>query len=51
MILPQNVLRSGEDIFLDDLTLQDLKKALQVEINIVKSSGCDFIDAVLGIGR
>lgn len=50
LLLPQNVLRSGETVFLDDLTVQDLKKALQVEINIVKSSGCDFIDAVLRNG-
>ncbi len=51
LLLPQNVLRSGETVFLDDLTVADLEKALQVEINIVKSSGCDFIDAVLGKGR
>ncbi len=51
LLLPQNVLRSGEEVFLDDLTLEELKNTLQVEINIVKSSGCDFIDAVLGIGR
>lgn len=48
LLLPQNVLRSGETVFLDDLTLEELKNTLQVEINIVKSSGCDFIDAVLG---
>lgn len=48
LLLPQNVLRSGETVFLDDLTVAELEKALQVEINIVKSSGCDFIDAVLG---
>ena len=48
VLLPQNVLRSGEEVFLDDLTLEELKNTLQVEINIVKSSGCDFIDAVLG---
>ena len=48
LLLPQNVLRSGETVFLDDLTVADLEKTLQVEINIVKSSGCDFIDAVLG---
>ncbi len=48
LLLPQNVLRSGEEVFLDDLTLEELKNTLQVEINIVKSSGCDFIDAVLG---
>ena len=47
LLLPQNVLRSGEDVFLDDLTLGDLEKALQVPINIVKSSGCDFVDAIM----
>ncbi len=48
LLLPQNVLRSGETVFLDDLTLEEQKNTLQVEINIVKSSGYDFIDAVLG---
>lgn len=47
LLLPQNVLRSGENVFLDDLTLSDLEKALQVPVNIVKSSGYDFIDAIL----
>lgn len=47
LLLPQNVLRSGESVFLDDLTVQDLEKALQVPINIVKSSGYDFVEAVL----
>ena len=48
LLLPQNVLRSGEEVFLDDFTKSDLEKSLQVPINIVKSSGCDFINAVLG---
>ena len=48
LLLPQNVLRSGESVFLDDLTVEEMKNTLQVEINIVKSSGCDFINAVLG---
>jgi len=47
LLLPQNVLRSGERVFLDDLTVDDLEKALQVPINIVKSSGCDFVDAII----
>lgn len=47
LLLPQNVLRSGEDVFLDDLKVQDLEKALQVPINIVKSSGCDFVDSII----
>jgi len=47
LLLPQNVLRSGESVFLDDLTVEDLEKALQVPINIVKSSGCDFVDSIV----
>ncbi|MCM1045416.1 MAG: DUF512 domain-containing protein [Candidatus Gastranaerophilales bacterium] len=49
LLLPQNVLRSGEDIFLDDMTVEELEKALQVPVNIVKSSGRDLLDSLLGI--
>lgn len=48
LILPQCVLRSGEDVFLDDMRLCELEDALQVHPYIVKSSGWDFIEAVLG---
>ncbi|MBR1931462.1 MAG: DUF512 domain-containing protein [Lachnospiraceae bacterium] len=48
LLLPQNVLRSGEKVFLDDLTTDDLEKALQVPLFIVKSSGYDFVNAIVG---
>ena len=48
LLLPQNILRSGEEVLLDDVTVTEMKNALQVKIDIVKSSGYDFIDAVLG---
>lgn len=47
LLLPENMLRSGEDVFLDDLHVDDLEKALQVPVNIVKSSGHDFVETVL----
>ena len=47
LLLPQNVLKATEAIFLDDMTLEELKDALQVPIDIVKSSGRDFIDSVV----
>lgn len=47
LLLPENILRSGEDVFLDDFHVADLEKALQVPINIVKSSGYDFVQSVL----
>ena len=49
LLLPCNLLRSGEEVFLDDMTLDELKMALQVEIDIVKSSGQDLLAAILGI--
>lgn len=48
LLLPQNTLRSGESVFLDDMTVSDMEKALQVKIDIVKSSGYDFVNAILG---
>lgn len=47
LFLPENILRSGEDIFLDDFRVGDLEKALQVPINIVKSSGYDFVNEIV----
>lgn len=47
LLLPQNILKSGETVFLDDITLEALEKALQVPVDIVKSSGKDFVDAIL----
>lgn len=48
LLLPCCMLRNGEEVFLDDVTLDQLKEALQVQIDIVKSSGQDLIEAVLG---
>ena len=50
LLLPQNVLRSGEDVFLDDMTVSELGNTLQVNINIVKSSGKDFVESILAAG-
>ncbi len=47
LLLPACMLRSGEEVFLDDVTCEDVKTALQVPVNIVKSSGQDFVGAVL----
>ena len=51
ILLPQNVLRSGEDYFLDDITVGEMEKALQVKVDIVKSSGHEFVNAVLGLEK
>ena len=51
LLLPENILRSGEDVFLDDLHVSDIEKALQVPLNIVKSSGYDFVDTILRVAE
>lgn len=47
LLLPCNMLRSGEHTFLDDITVEEMEKALQVKIDIVKSSGQDLIGSIL----
>ena len=47
LLLPCNVLRSGESVFLDDVTVEELETALQIPVNIVKSGGQDFVKSVL----
>ena len=48
LLLPCNLLRSGEEVFLDDMTLQELENALQVPIHIVKSDGQSLFDEMKG---
>ncbi len=47
--IPCNMLRMGEHVFLDDITLEEAEKTLQVPILIVKSSGQDLLNAMLGM--
>ena len=47
LLLPGNLLRAEGDLLLDDLSLADIEKALQIPVDIVKSSGSDFIRALL----
>ena len=49
LLLPCNMFRSGEDIFLDDMTLSELQDTLQADIDIVKSSGQDLIERIIEI--
>ena len=44
LLLPCNMFRSEEDVFLDDVTLAELGETLQVRTDIVKSSGQDLIE-------
>lgn len=47
LLLPENMLRCGEGVFLDDVRMEEAGKALQVPVNIVKSSGYEFVETIL----
>ena len=47
LLLPDVILRHGENILLDDITTDDIERALQTKISIVQSDGKSFIDAIL----
>ena len=49
LLIPSNMLRSGEQVFLDDMTVADVEKALGVPVIAVDAeSGFDLVDAMLG---
>lgn len=47
LILPDVMLRDGTEILLDDITISDIEKALQIKIRIVKSDGKSLIDTMI----
>ncbi|ROR29389.1 putative radical SAM enzyme (TIGR03279 family) [Mobilisporobacter senegalensis] len=47
LILPSALLRSGEEVLLDDYTLTDLEKTLGTKIRIVQSDGKSLIDTII----
>ena len=47
VLLSENILKADEEIFLDDMTLNEFKEVLQVRVSIVQSNGYDFVDCIL----
>ena len=47
LILPNVLLRQDTDVLLDDLTIPDLEKALQIKIRIVQSDGESLVSTIL----
>ena len=48
MLIPHSMLRDEDGIFLDDLTVSDVEKALNVKIEPVINDGYEFIEKILG---
>jgi len=46
LCLPRNMFRSGEEVFLDDVTRSDVERELGVTVEILENSGYDFVNGV-----
>ncbi|NLP29313.1 MAG: DUF512 domain-containing protein [Clostridia bacterium] len=46
VIIPVNMLRSGEDVFLDDVTLQEMKEEIGRDIVVCEYTGEDLIEII-----
>ncbi len=48
LLLSTHMLKSGEPVFLDDVTVEEVEKALQIRVSIVESSGNDLVEKITG---
>lgn len=48
LLLTGHMLKSGEPVFLDDVTVEEVENALQIKISIVESSGNDLVEKITG---
>lgn len=48
LLIPEVMLMNGEEIFLDNLTVEDVEKALNVNIDTVSSDGADLVNKIIG---
>lgn len=49
LIICNVMLKDDEDIFLDDVTLDDVRRELNIKINAIDNGGRELIDGLLGI--
>ena len=49
LLIPQNMLRHGERVFLDDVSLDDVERELGVPVTPVAQDGYELLDAMCGL--
>ncbi len=47
--IPSNMLRMGEQVFLDDMTVDEVERELEMKIVPVESGGKDFLEAMMNM--
>ncbi len=49
LLLPCVLLKTGENVLLDNVTVEDIETALQIRISIVKSEGSAFVEEIINV--
>ena len=49
LLIPANMLRSGERVFLDDVSVDDVERELGVPVTAVPQDGYELLDAMCGL--
>ncbi len=47
LLIPSVMLKSDEDVFLDDYTLSDVENALNVKVCVTENDGAALLDAII----
>ena len=45
--IPSNMLRSGEQVFLDDMTVEEVEQELKMKVVPAEAGGMDFLEAII----
>ena len=48
LVIPCHMLRAGENVFLDDVTTEDVERALHVPVVVAEAEGADLVRCLLG---
>lgn len=48
LLIPQNMLRDGEGVFLDDVTIEQVERELNIKVIPVEQDGTDLLLAMIG---
>jgi len=46
LFIPRNMLRHGDDVFLDDITISDISEALNVKVKVLGQNGAELFNAL-----
>ena len=49
LLIPENMLRAQGDLFLDNVSVEDVEKALSVKVRVVQSGGYNLCEAITGL--